>query len=96
MSFGEFSEKLHRDVGTEVYKNKIDKLFVIGKDAKFIANQAQKEGFNKENIFIFNDREKLVNSLKNNIKEGDLILFKASNGMKLFEIVEDLKVELEK
>ena len=93
MNFGEFSEKLHREVGSEVYKNKIDKLFVIGDYAKFIADEAQKEGFNKENIFIFNDKEILLNNLKNNIKEGDIILFKASNGMKLFEIVENLKEE---
>ncbi len=44
-----------------------------------------------ENIFCFFDRNELIEKLKNIMKRGDNILFKASNGMKLFEVVEELK-----
>ena len=88
---GKFSEKLHRDVGKVVYENYIDKLFVIGDEAKYISEEAMRLGFNKDNIFIFDNRNNLLNNLKNYIKNGDVVLFKASNGMKLFEIVEELK-----
>ena len=88
---GEFSEKLHRDVGKVVYENNIDKLFVIGNAAKYISEEASKLGFNKDNIFIFDDRNNLLNKLKQYIESGDVVLFKASNGMKLFEIVDELK-----
>ena len=87
---GSFSEKLHRDVGKEIYKNNIDKLYLIGENAKYILDELIKLGFNKENIFYFTERELLINNLKQNMKEGDIILIKASNGMKLFEVVQSL------
>ena len=88
---GKFSEKLHRDVGKVVFGNNIDTLFLIGKDAIFIAEEAQKLGFNKENIYHFDDKKQLLEKLKDYINPQDVILFKASNGMKLFEVVEELK-----
>ena len=88
---GDFSEKLHKEVGTEIYKNKIDKLYLIGNYSKFIGEKDKKEGYKKENIFYFENKDELFNNLKNNLKSGDVILIKASNGMKLFEIAEKLK-----
>lgn len=88
---GDFSKKLHKEVGTEIYKNKIDKLYLIGNYSKFIGEEAEKEGYKKENIFYFENKDELFNNLKNNLKSGDVILIKASNGMKLFEIAEKLK-----
>ena len=91
IELGEFSEKLHRDVGTEIYKNKIDKLYLIGNYAKFIGDEAKKEGYKKENIFYFENQDELFNNLKLNLQSGDVILIKASNGMKLFNLAEKIK-----
>ena len=41
---GDFSEKLHRDVGKEIYKNKIDKLLLIGENVKFIVISCKYNG----------------------------------------------------
>lgn len=90
---GSFSEKLHRDVGEEIYKNNIDKLFLIGEYAKFIAIEAENQGFKRENIFCFDNKEELLNNLKQNLQEGDTVLIKASNGMKLFLVAEELSKE---
>lgn len=92
---GKFSEKLHRDVGEEISKNKMDLLFLIGEKAKYIGEESEKRGLNPKSIFYFQDKELLLQELKKNLQEGDIILFKASNGMKLFEVVENLKKELE-
>ena len=88
---GEYSEELHRKVGAEVAKNKIDLLFAIGENSKYIAEEAEKNGMKKENIFHFTDKKELLEKIKNTMEKGDTILFKASNGMKLFDIVEKLK-----
>ncbi len=88
---GEFSEELHRKVGKVVAKNKIDLLFTIGEDAKYIAEEAENSGMEKKKIIHFNIREELIEKLKNIMEKGDSILFKASNGMKLFEIVQEIK-----
>lgn len=93
---GKFSEELHRKVGLEVYKNNIDELILIGNDAKFIEDETIKCGFNKDNIKYFENSKNLIEYLEQNTKAGDAILFKASHGMKLFEIADELKSYLEK
>lgn len=90
---GDFSEKLHRDVGKEIYINNIEKLFLVGEYAKFIGIEAEKNGLKKEDILYFNNKEEVLNNLKQNLQEGDTILVKASNGMKLFEVAEKLAQE---
>ena len=86
---GDFSEELHRKVGKEVAKNKIDILFCIGENSKYIVEEAKNNKMEK--IYYFKTKEELINALKNNLKCEDAVLFKASNGMKLFEVVDDLK-----
>ena len=93
---GDFSEKLHREVGTEIYKNKIDKLYLVGNYAKFIGDEAKKEGYAKENILYFENKEKLLKDLKSDLQNGDVVLIKASNGMRLFEVAEILEKEFSK
>ena len=93
---GDFSEKLHREVGTEIYKNKIDKLYLVGNYAKFIGDEAKKEGYKKENILYFENKEDLLKDLKSNLQNGDVVLIKASNGMRLFEVAEILEKEFSK
>ena len=41
-------------------------------------------------FFYFDSNNELLLNLKNIMKKEDTILFKASNGMKLFEVVEKL------
>ena len=61
---------------------------LYGKEA---GDEALKNGMNKNNIFYFNSKNEIINNLKNIMTENDIVLFKASNGMRLFEIVEELK-----
>lgn len=88
---GEYSKQLHEKVGIEVYKNNIDILICAGENAKYIANKAKEEGMKKENIYYFKEKENIIEKLKQLMKKDDVILFKASNGMKFFEIVEKIK-----
>ena len=87
---GEFSEELHEKVGKEVVKNKIDILICCGKNAKYIVENAEKEGMKRQNIYYFETREQVEELVKKIWQSGDSILFKASNGMKFFNIVENL------
>ena len=94
LELGDFSEKLHREIGIEIVKSNINKIFLIGDNSKYIAEEAINRGYNKENIVSFNNNEELYEYTKNNILDGDTILFKASNGMKLFNVVEKLTKDL--
>lgn len=84
---GEFSAELHKKVGEEVLKNNIDILICSGKYSKFIINKA-KEKMNPNNIYYIEDKEKIKDLLQKISKMGDIILFKASNGMKYYELAE--------
>ena len=90
---GEFSKELHKNVGTEVFKNNIDILICGGENAKDIVAQAEACGMNKSNIYYFENKDEIIEFLKNNITNNDVILFKASNGMKFFELADKVKEE---
>ena len=87
---GEYSKELHEKVGEEVAKNNIDILICAGENSKNIVQAAIKDGMNANNIYYFENKIEIENFIKNNWQKGDSILFKASNGMKFFEIVEKL------
>ena len=88
LELGEYSQKLHEQVGEEVYQNKIDILMCSGEKAENIARRAKEMGMTKENIYYFNSKEEMTNKLKEIMKQGDVILLKASNGMRFFDIVD--------
>ena len=86
---GDFSEELHRKVGKEVVKNKIDILIACGENAKYIA-EVEKEKMDKENIYYLENKEEIEPLLEKIVKNNDVILFKASNGMGFYKIAERL------
>ena len=90
LELGEYSQKLHEKVGEEVYQNKIDMLMCSGKNAKYIVKRAKELGMSEENIYYFETKEEIINKLKEISKKGDIILLKASNGMKFFDIAEKI------
>ncbi len=91
LELGTYSKTLHEEVGTAVFQNNIDILLTVGKEATHIANKAQELGMKKEQIIICPDNNTATKELTNILKPHDTVLFKASNGMKFKEIVNDLQ-----
>lgn len=87
---GEYAKELHEKVGKEVAKNNIDILVCSGENAKYIVDVAKENGMDKSKVYYFKDRKQIEEFIRQNWKLGDAILFKASNGMKFFEIVDKL------
>ena len=85
---GEFSEELHRKVGIEVSNKKINLLICSGENSKYIIEEAEKNS--QITVYYFNNNEQIVDKLKQELKNGDVVLVKASNGMKFFEICQKL------
>ena len=81
---GKYSEELHRKVGKEVVKNNIDMLICAGENAKHIIEEAKKSG--KIETYFMHNNEEIVEKLSQELRNGDVVLVKASNGMKFFEI----------
>jgi UDP-N-acetylmuramoyl-tripeptide--D-alanyl-D-alanine ligase len=93
LELGDYSKELHEKVGKEVAKNNVDILIVSGENSKYIAEKAIKDGINKENVYYFDNGDKIYNFIKKIWRDGDCILFKASNGMRFFEIADKLIAE---
>ena len=93
---GKYSEELHRNVGREVVKNDIDLLICCGENSKFIEEQAKIEGMEESKIYYFEEKTDILDLLKSKMKRGDIILFKASNGMKFFDLATQLEKIVEK
>ena len=88
---GEYSKELHEKVGKEVVKNNIDILICNGENAKYIVQEAERQGMKKENIYYVKEKKEIIELLRDVLKINDVVLFKASNGMRFFELVEKLK-----
>lgn len=94
LELGSFSEKLHRGVGTNAAFYGLDKLYCFGCDASYIAEGAKEAGMSEDNIVTICDisgADILGDALKNELKTGDNVLFKASRGVKLERVIEYLK-----
>lgn len=89
LELGEYSKELHEKVGEEVKNNKIDVLITVGELAKNINNVINNTEI--EN-YHFNSNNEASNFLNTYLKENDVILFKASNGMHFTEIIDLIKI----
>lgn len=85
---GPQTEQHHYEVGQALGATDVSVLITVGTLAKKIA-QGAKEVKPDLLVHSFDDRFEAERFLTKNRQPGDLILFKGSNGMKLFEIVEE-------
>lgn len=85
LELGEKSKDAHRDVAAYATE-KADLLIVTGD-----YREDYREGYKGHNIKLYNTKEELINDLNNNIIKDDVILVKASRGMKYEEIVSELR-----
>ncbi|SFA88395.1 UDP-N-acetylmuramoyl-tripeptide--D-alanyl-D-alanine ligase [Clostridium frigidicarnis] len=82
---GRESENAHRDVAKYAKEKNIDELIAVGEYSNMF-----KEGFEK-NILTFNTTEECSQNIGDLVQKGDIILIKASRGMKFEQIVKKLK-----
>ncbi len=88
---GKFSEDYHREVGKYCATLKLTAIYTYGKDAEWILNSyLQNYPTGKGKHFPVKDFS-LVDLIKNECKQGSLILVKGSRSMKMEEIVERLQ-----
>lgn len=90
LELGEFSKELHEKVGEEIVKQKIDFLLTVGEEAKNIVKKAIQLGMKPENTHILETTKQAIEMLNQMLQPEDVLLIKASNGMKFEEIVEGI------
>ena len=92
LELGAYSEEGHRNCGKYLADAGVDLLLTYGKLAKFVADEAKKNGVLR--VFEFDSKEELAKHLIPLLKEGDVVAFKGSRGMMLEEVIDLVKGEL--
>ena len=82
---GDASKREHINIGVAVAEMKFDHLFTTGHFSKYTHDAAQ-----LSTAKYFETKEELASSLKQIVKQGDVVLVKGSRGMKMEDVVAQL------
>ena len=93
LELGAYAGRLHRDMGAAVC-GAADLLFTIGSAAEQIAEGAAARGMPRERIRVFpaDGHEAAAQALREIVRPGDSLLFKASNRMNLKKVIERMGI----
>jgi UDP-N-acetylmuramyl pentapeptide synthase len=89
LELGQFSSREHEKIG-ELVPKCADVLYTVGVRARKIAETAVEFGMHEKNVFQHDDSVRAGRELQNFIKPGDVILVKASQGIRAEKIVEEV------
>ena len=85
LELGGYSEKAHRESGKCAAENNVDILLAYGTASEYTADEAEKNGVKE--VYSYTDSAAAAEKLLSVLKEGDAVLFKASRGMKLENVL---------
>jgi len=88
---GKHSAKEHRWLGQRVAKAGINALYFLGDRAVEVRKGALRGGLREEQIVIGRDHADMARRLRDRVKRGDWLLFKGSRGMRMENILHELK-----
>ncbi len=89
LELGEYSLKAHKLIG-KLVSGIVDFLITVGPSGKIIAEVANFNGLAEDKILSFDMTEEAGKAVKQIIKKGDIILVKASRGIGLDKVVEQI------
>jgi len=88
LELGAASPASHFRIGHLVAGAEVDRLITHGEEAEAIARGAVEGGMDPSHVTHAPDRERLVDTVLSALREGDLVLVKASRGVRLDELAE--------
>lgn len=83
LELGDYSQTAHKQCGEYAREKSVDILFAYGNESRFTAKGA--EGVKE--VYHFTDEKELAEKISETVKCGDAVLFKASRGMKLENVI---------
>ncbi len=93
LNLGDFEKELHEKIGEEVVKSEVSVLITVGEASKNIVKKALELGeIINLKICECKTNEEAIKFAKEELREGDIVLVKASNAMHFDEIVKGIKI----
>ncbi len=93
LELGEETEKGHKQVVRKVLEINADTLVIVGKRMRRAVKEVVDASFSERKIFSFDDPETAGRKVQDLMREGDLVLIKGSQGMRMEKIVEEVMAE---
>ncbi|MGM9923027.1 MAG: UDP-N-acetylmuramoyl-tripeptide--D-alanyl-D-alanine ligase [Bacillus sp. (in: firmicutes)] len=90
LELGPDEAAFHRQIGEAIKPGTIDHVFTFGELGMHIAQGAQSV-LGEGHVHAFLDKQALIQQLKSQIQPNDIVLVKASRGMKLEDVVQALR-----
>lgn len=94
LELGQFSVQAHQEAGAQVTES-ADILITVGVRARGIAKGALEHGLLSEQILQYDDAYLAGNELEMMLREGDVVLIKGSQSMRLERVVEEIMLHPE-
>jgi UDP-N-acetylmuramoyl-tripeptide--D-alanyl-D-alanine ligase len=94
LEMGSQAEQIHRDLGKFMAVSNVAHLFVVGDHANDAIEGALENGLSKDQITYIEKKEEAAQKILPYFQSEDILLVKGSRGMKLEEIISDLKQHL--
>jgi UDP-N-acetylmuramoyl-tripeptide--D-alanyl-D-alanine ligase len=93
LELGDLTKRSHQEMGELVARTNCDFLITVGPLSQEILNRARQLSFPVEKSFAFSNPWEVGKFLKKNIKRGDLILLKASQGIRLERAIKQIMLD---
>jgi UDP-N-acetylmuramoyl-tripeptide--D-alanyl-D-alanine ligase len=90
LELGKYTESAHKEIG-EYIDDKVDILVCVGLRSKFISDLVGR--VKKENKYVFETSDMAKSKVREIIRDGDLILVKGSQGIRMEKVVEEIMVD---
>ena len=96
LELGDETERGHQNIAKKFLEIKGDIFVSVGQRMKFAVSELKSNGFSNENIYTFESPIDAGKKLQDLIKDGDLILVKGSQGLRMEKTVEEIMAEPQK
>jgi UDP-N-acetylmuramoyl-tripeptide--D-alanyl-D-alanine ligase len=90
LELGAGTAAAHKESGKRIGEMRCGHLFLLGEQAKHLAEGAKAAGMKGQEVHVARNPEEILESLQEVVKEGDWILVKGSRRMRMERIIEGL------
>jgi UDP-N-acetylmuramoyl-tripeptide--D-alanyl-D-alanine ligase len=88
---GRHSGREHLQLGRQVARARLDRLYLLGAHAKQVRKGALGAGMRADRIVIGKDHTDIASRLRSHLTKGDWLLVKGSRGMKMETVLDQLR-----
>jgi UDP-N-acetylmuramoyl-tripeptide--D-alanyl-D-alanine ligase len=96
LELGKDNEAGHRNVARKFLEIKNGIFFAVGTRMQFAVEELKKHNISPKRIFVFSNPMSAGKKLQEIMEEGDLVLVKGSQGMRMEKVVEEVMAEPQK